>query len=253
MNLNGKLSSTWYSKPTDTGLIMNFHSLAPKRYKYSVVSGFVPRIHRACSSWKHFHESLEKAKKILEQNQYPSSFYEPIIKKTLDLIINPESVKTKDKAQIDEIKDNFKMFIQYRGKDTEHYAQALHKIKAPCTVVMTLRKTKTVLPSLKPPVDKELRSGVVYQIKCPRCHARYVAQTTRHLKTRISDHKSRGPVKEHFLNCEKLVTFDCIDILASSSQGEHVLLTLEALHIKNVKPSINTKDELKSRALRIRI
>ena len=57
---------------------------------------------------------------ILEQNQYPSFFYEPIIKKTLDLIINHESVKTKDKAQIDLIKDNFKMFIEYRGKSTEH-------------------------------------------------------------------------------------------------------------------------------------
>ena len=29
-NDKGHLSSTWYSKPTDTGLIMNFHSLAPK-------------------------------------------------------------------------------------------------------------------------------------------------------------------------------------------------------------------------------
>ena len=48
---SGKLESTWYSKPTDTGLIMNFHALAPKRYKRSVVSGFVYRIHRACSSW----------------------------------------------------------------------------------------------------------------------------------------------------------------------------------------------------------
>ena len=33
---SGKLESTWYSKPTDTGLIMNFHALAPKRYKRSV-------------------------------------------------------------------------------------------------------------------------------------------------------------------------------------------------------------------------
>ena len=32
------LSSTWYSKPTDTGLILNYHALAPKRYKRSVVS-----------------------------------------------------------------------------------------------------------------------------------------------------------------------------------------------------------------------
>ena len=31
MNNEGKLSSTWYNKPTDTGLIMNLHALAPKR------------------------------------------------------------------------------------------------------------------------------------------------------------------------------------------------------------------------------
>ena len=28
-----KLTSTWYSKTTDTGLTMNFHSLAPIKYK----------------------------------------------------------------------------------------------------------------------------------------------------------------------------------------------------------------------------
>ena len=68
---NGTLSSTWYNKPTDTGLIMNYHALAPKRYKRSVVSGFVYRIHRACSSWESFHSSMEKAKRILEKNHYP--------------------------------------------------------------------------------------------------------------------------------------------------------------------------------------
>ena len=41
----GQLSSTWYNKPTDTGLIMNYHALAPKRYKRSVVSRFVHRIY----------------------------------------------------------------------------------------------------------------------------------------------------------------------------------------------------------------
>ena len=32
-HVKGTLSSTWYNKPTDTGLIMNYHALAPKRYK----------------------------------------------------------------------------------------------------------------------------------------------------------------------------------------------------------------------------
>ena len=40
----GKLSSTWYTKPTDTGLIMNFHSVSPLKYTKSVVTGFVYRI-----------------------------------------------------------------------------------------------------------------------------------------------------------------------------------------------------------------
>ena len=74
---------------SDIGFIMNFHSLAPRKYKTSVISGFVHRIYRACSSWFLFHESLVKAKNILEQNQYPPTFYEPIVNATLDKIVNP--------------------------------------------------------------------------------------------------------------------------------------------------------------------
>ena len=50
INNNGTLSSTWYCKPTDTGLVMNFHALAPKKYKRAVIAGFVHRIYCACSS-----------------------------------------------------------------------------------------------------------------------------------------------------------------------------------------------------------
>ena len=86
INNQGNLSSTWYSKPTDTGLILNYHALAPRRYKRSVVSGFVHRIARACSTWEHFHNSMERAKKLLERNQYPPTFYNPIIDQTLTSI-----------------------------------------------------------------------------------------------------------------------------------------------------------------------
>ena len=91
-NSEGNLSSTWYNKPTDTGLILNYHALAPRRYKKSVVSGFVHRIVRACSKWQHVHESLEKAKKVLEQNQYPPTFYNPIIEQTLTSIYEKDHV-----------------------------------------------------------------------------------------------------------------------------------------------------------------
>ena len=79
-----KLSSTWYTKTTDTGLTTNYHALSPVKYERSVVSGFVHRIFNACSSWQNFHTSLEKAKHLLEANPYPPHFYDPIIRSTIE-------------------------------------------------------------------------------------------------------------------------------------------------------------------------
>ena len=123
-------------------------------------------------------------------------------------------------------------------------------------MVMTLRKLKTVLPSLKPPVEKMIRSGVVYQIKCPRCNSSYVGQTSRHLQTRIAEHRTReGPVKKHLQICGvgKDWGKDQVEVLGSTSRGEQFLLTLEALWIKELSPSINTKEEWKSRELTIKL
>ena len=250
----GKLSSTWYRKPTDTGLVMNYHALAPKRYKRSVVSGFVHRIYRACSNWENFHDSLERAKRVLERNQYPPTFYEPIIRQTLNDLQGatqqPPTSPSQKTAEVEKVQ----LRIQYRGKCSEEYAKALHKIEAPCMVVMTLRKLKTVLPSLKPPVEKLLRSGVVYQLMCPSCSACYVGMTCRHLQTRLKEHIQRsGPVKSHIIQCRSTITEEYVEILQTSSRGEVHLLTLEALNIREKKPAINTKDEYRSRELIIKL
>ena len=109
---DGKWTSTWYTKATNTGLTMNYHALAPLRCKRSVVSGFIYRIFYACSNWKNFDESLGKAKRILDNNQYPSAFYEPSIEKTLSRII-----KNKAKNDDEEEDQEKKMFfVQYRWK-----------------------------------------------------------------------------------------------------------------------------------------
>ena len=282
-NEKGNLSSTWYTKPTDTGLVMNFHAMAPKKYKRSVVSGIVHRIYRACSTWKNIHESLNRAKQILAQNQYPEDFYEPIIHQTLTKLIlppvnneseddhrceddseDPESESVSDSYSEDssvegqdigdrDKKDLFKFFVQYRGKCTEHFAKALHNCKAPCRLVMTLRKLKTVMPSLKPEVESEFRSSVVYKISCPRCQACYVGQTVRHLQTRYKEHKDKkGPVKTHFELCNVQLSLEDVSILASTIKTQEHLLTLEALFIKELNPVLNTKDEYKQKTLKIK-
>ena len=254
INNQGQLHSTWYYKPTDTGLIMNYHALAPRRYKHSVVSGFVHRIHRACSSWEYFHDSLEKAKKILEQNQYPPSFYDPIIEKTLSDIVTEEKVTNDNDSSATNTPQKFLLRVQYRGKPTEDYARALHRSNAPCMIVMTLRKLKTILPSTKPPLEKMLRSGIVYKLKCPRCDACYVGQTSRHLQSRFREHiNNSGPMKTHLKKCRTELSEEDAQVLTSTSRGEVFLMTYEALWIRELKPAINTKDEYRSRALAIKL
>ena len=109
---------------------------------------------------------------------------------------------------------------------------------------MTLKKLKTVMPSLKPNVPSVLRSGLVYKISCPHCKVCYVGQTSRHLLTRFREHKSRtgGPIKNHFTECvNQPVTLDDIEILAFTSKSEKHFLTLEALYIREEKPYLNTQ------------
>ena len=65
------------------------------------------------------------------------------------------------------------IFVQYRGRITERFEQSLKRCMAPCKVVYTLRKLKSVLLSWKTPVKKAPKSGVVYKITCPRYNLCY--------------------------------------------------------------------------------
>ena len=261
---DGLLSCTWYSKPTDTGLLMNYHSLAPRRYKRSVVAGFVHRIYRACSSWENFHTSLEKAKYILEQNQYPPDFYEPVIQKALEKVLNIEGVREQATANLaepaeDEVSTSEPprkrlIFLEYRGKVTEDYCRALLKVGAPCQPVLTLRKLKTVMPSLKPAVDKRVRNHIVYRITCPQCQLCYIGASCRCLDVRFSEHKKPSkPVGKHLRQCNTLngISMQNVEILASCTRSERFLFTLEALWQKEERPKLNTKDEYKRHELTI--
>ena len=234
---------------------MNYHAMAPKRYKRSVVSGFVYRIHRACSSTENFNTSMEKARRILEKNQYPPTFYEPIIRQAMVDIqgIPPQQTSSPPAPPVNSIEKK-RIMVQYRGKCSEDYARALHKINAPCSIVMTLRKLKTILPSLKPSVEKLMKSGVGYNLTCPRCAACYVGQTDRHMQTRLYEHIHKaGPLKTHLSKCKTTLTGEDVDILHSTSRGENFLLTLEALYIRERKPTLNTKDEYRRRELVIKL
>ena len=151
-------------------------------------------------------------------------------------------------------KDKFRFFVNYRGKATEKLANDFKRLNAPCKIVMTTKKVKTVMPSLKPAIEKTLRSGIVYKISCSRCQACYVGQTSRHLQTRFTEHvKDSGPMKKHLAQCNTNATSDNVIMLHQTARGVIHLQTLEALYIREFNPSINTKDEYRRRELTIKV
>ena len=148
-------------------------------------------------------------------------------------------------------KDKFNFFLNYRGKITDKFVTDVKKLNLPLRMVMTLTKTKNCLPNLKTPVSDMLKSNVVYKIKCSQCQLCYVGQTARHLATRYKEHVSpRGLLRKHFDNCQITPSFDLVSILGRA-KGEK-LLTLEALFITEIKPKLNTKDEYRSRELKLK-
>ena len=253
-----QICSTWYTKKTDTGLVLNYHSLAPSKYKRAIIIGMIHRIYRACSDWSYISESLEKAKLILRNNQYPECFTEEIIAKTLSKIIN----KAEMEPEQTEKEDDILFFINYRGKVTEEYSKEIKRIcantespscKVPIKIIMTMRKLRSILPPLKPQIPKMLKSGVIYKLNCPVCKDSYVGETERHMITRFTEHILReGPIKSHNEKCShQIKSEEQVEILREIPSNNKIL-TYEALFIKELCPEINTKDEFKSKKLNIK-
>ena len=93
------LKTKWFTKPTDTGLMLNFHSLAPTQYKRNVVEGTIHRINHTTTDWIAFHDGVAKAQLTFEQNDILLNFME-ILFGTLSTRIGMSQVQSTDRTQV---------------------------------------------------------------------------------------------------------------------------------------------------------
>ena len=189
------MSTNWYQKPTDTGLIFSFRALVPNGYKRDMIQGCIHLINNATSTWSNFRTCIQKAKKIWEANQFSPQFYEPIVSETIDKLLGPKINVTYRQKKDKGLSTIFT--LQYRGTVSDKFRRRLNNItRAP--VIFTTRKLKTAFPSLKSKIPSHLCSNVVNHITLLGCSASFVGQTTRHLTTRLNEHSLIStPVGEH--------------------------------------------------------
>ena len=168
-NPNGQLSSQWYRKETDTGVLLNFHSLSPDLYKRSLVSGMVHRIFMTTSSWSLFNESLSKAHDILKENQYPKYFITRITNFTLTKIVTAGTGPKHCNQETAKPKFCIMMPVEYRGKVSEDFTKKLNKLLPGSLFYFISTKMRSKMCHLKSRIPNVLKSRVVYEIKCPAC------------------------------------------------------------------------------------
>ena len=109
---------------------------------------------------------------------------------------------------------------------------------------------KTALPALYSSFSRDLKSKVVYKLSCCGYNSTSVGQIVRQFAT-IEEHKKEdSPVGIHIRQCEEEATTAQLNWeIIDHSNNAMKLVTLEALHIKKLRPGINTRDEIRSREL----
>ena len=146
------------------------------------------------------------------------------------------------------------LMVQYRGNQSQYFANRLRNLTN-VQVFFTTRKLESCLPSLKSLFLNDLESRVVYEQSCSGCTSSYVGKTVRHLTTRIEEHKKAdSPVGFHLQQCQ----FEGNSAALSwefiyTSHNQTNLLLLEEIHIRKVKPGLNTRNEFRSRELKLKV
>ena len=124
--LNGKIDTSWYQKPTDTGLSLQFRALAPVKYKKKIIEGTIYRIFNATSTWGNFTEGIKRAAETWEKDQYPPQFYQPILRQTLDKILNGKTISHSERPTSERGK-NMPLVLQYRSDKSDQFAKKFEK------------------------------------------------------------------------------------------------------------------------------
>ena len=153
-----------------------------------MISVLIYRAFHICSSYKNFHDEIVRIKEILSKNSFLRALTDRIIKSFLDKRFAPRA------PALAEVKTALLFCIPYLGRYSLQMKTRICRLLKQCYPGIQLQvifRSSKRIQSFFPFKDRFpalIRSSVVYQFKCPGCHALYFGKTTRHLITRCREH-----------------------------------------------------------------
>ncbi|XP_044760848.1 uncharacterized protein LOC123318294 [Coccinella septempunctata] len=174
-----KIITNWYTKPTSSGIILNYLSNHATSYKISAINNL---LHRAINlSSPVYHDlNIKKVKHILRDNKYPKPFVDRIVSELLRKRNNEKTVNTTTMSKayfkfpyVPELSQKIKRTLKTENSELVFY---------------NMKTVGSLYSKIKDPINKDHRSGVIYGIPCLDCDKMYIGQTRQYLQNRIKQH-----------------------------------------------------------------
>ena len=241
---NGTFSSRVFRKATHTGLILNFESICPHKWKVGLIQCLIHRAYCISSSWKAFSDEIEILRNMFIKNGYPERIFWSCVKRFTNNKFSSKPITTVKEDRIEAM-----FSIPYIGLPSVIFGRKVREsfrklYGIDIKVIYTSFKVKNYF-SLKCHTPLPLLANVVYKFQCLRDVDKvYIGKTRRHLATRVKEHghsTSSSAIRDHLSSCPT-----CQSEYSSSSfrvidtaRNDFEVTIKEALHIKNSKPALN--------------
>lgn len=237
--INNRFSTSWYMKPTNTGVYLPKCAYAPKMYKQAAIRSLYYRAFKLSSSEHLFSESCDKIRNIFVSIGYHYKLLDKI--KSQVTASHPCSRSTQQDSNI----VYWKLpYIDNLCATTNKLIKKMNTIVSPeCSirVAYSTRKTSFAFPN-KDKVPTQLRSNIVYKYVCDQCDGHtYIGESVRHMATRASEHIRGDPQPSEVTmhgHRKKLENFQVVISTQYTKIGEAIIYETvpAALRLNHNKP-----------------
>lgn len=240
---NNTIKTDWYQKPTFSERFLNYNSNHSFKQKINIIHNLKNRALRLSHTDYH-KRNLLKITNFLLNNDYPHKLIKKILFKPNQITKTVHQNKQQTKFHK----------IPYINNLSEKLARELNNDSI-SVAFKNENTTKRFFSKLKTETPRDLESNIIYKIPCSTCNGVYIGQTSRYLKTRISEHKrstrphvlisnnSKTALAEHFEKFQHPFNFEKTEILARQQNYKKRLLS-EMIEIKKHRNHINKKQDV---------
>ena len=197
------MAASVYRKPTNTGLLLHFHSHVDRRYKTSLLRTMVDRAYRLSSTKERFEDEYKQLRSIFSKLKYPNELVDSTILSFVKSKLSNVSSPPPPPPPVVPDKQPVRILLPFKDQKSadvlrKQLNNLSNRIGTPLQPIYTSRKLGDALSIKEQKPSLINQHSVVYKFSCPLCDAEYIGLATRHLFQRIQEHcRSSSSICRH--------------------------------------------------------